>query len=63
MSYGNLTAIFSLHGVQQLGDLKYLMAWCGALGCEFLKNFALNGMTCSFAGAAGSGGRGPREVE
>jgi len=48
--YDNLICIFGKLFVEQLGNLKYFMVGCGALGCEFLKNFALNGVTCGPAG-------------
>lgn len=41
-----LAAIFGWTFVEQLGNLKYFMVGCGALGCEFMKNFALNGIFC-----------------
>lgn len=45
-----LAAVFGWPFVEQLGNLKYFMVGCGALGCEFLKNFALNGVCCGPAG-------------
>lgn len=44
--YDYLASIYGWDFVQKLGDLKYFMVGCGALGCEFLKNFALNGVCC-----------------
>jgi ubiquitin-activating enzyme E1 len=44
--YDNLAAVFGWKFVEQLKDLKYFMVGCGALGCEFMKNFALNGICC-----------------
>lgn len=44
--YDNLGAIFGHSFVEKLNNLKYFMVGCGALGCEFLKNFALNGICC-----------------
>ncbi len=41
-----LAAIYGWPFVQKLGALKYFMVGCGALGCEFMKNFALNGVCC-----------------
>jgi ubiquitin-activating enzyme E1 len=32
--------------IDKIGSLKYFMVGCGALGCEFMKNFALNGICC-----------------
>lgn len=48
--YDNLIAVFGKSFVDTLGDLKYFMVGCGALGCEFLKNFALNGVCCGPSG-------------
>lgn len=31
---------------ERLGQLKLFMVGCGALGCEFVKNFALMGVCC-----------------
>jgi len=44
--YDNLIAVFGKEAVDKIGNLKYFMVGCGALGCEFLKNFALNGVCC-----------------
>lgn len=44
--YDNLIAVFGKEFVDKLGNLKYFMVGCGALGCEFLKNFAMNGVCC-----------------
>lgn len=44
--YDNLAAIYGHGFVEKLSALKYFMVGCGALGCEFLKNFALNGVCC-----------------
>lgn len=41
-----LAAVYGWSFVEKLGDLKYFMVGCGALGCEFMKNFALNGIFC-----------------
>ena len=32
--------------VEKLGDLNYFLVGSGALGCEFVKNFALCGVCC-----------------
>lgn len=45
-----LAAVYGWPFVEKLGNLKYFMVGCGALGCEFMKNFALNGI---FAGPHG----------
>lgn len=44
--YDELAAIYGWPFVEKLGNLKYFMVGCGALGCEFMKNFALNGVCC-----------------
>ena len=44
--YDNLVMVFGKEFVEKLGNLKYFMVGCGALGCEFLKNFAMNGFCC-----------------
>eukprot|EP00440_Ansanella_granifera_P062493 gb/GFBE01067762.1/.p1 GENE.gb/GFBE01067762.1/~~gb/GFBE01067762.1/.p1 ORF type:complete len:1255 (+),score=364.10 gb/GFBE01067762.1/:1-3765(+) len=44
--YDSLASVYGHAFVKKLGDLKYFMVGCGALGCEFLKNFALNGVCC-----------------
>ena len=31
---------------EALGELRVFMVGCGALGCEFIKNFALMGVCC-----------------
>lgn len=41
-----LAAVYGWGFVEKLGNLKYFMVGCGALGCEFMKNFALNGICC-----------------
>jgi ubiquitin-activating enzyme E1 len=41
-----LAAVFGWPFVEKLGALRYFMVGCGALGCEFLKNFALNNVCC-----------------
>ena len=44
--YDNLIQVFGREFVDKLGNLNYFMVGCGALGCEFLKNFAMNGVCC-----------------
>jgi len=44
--YDELAGVFGWAFLEKLGNLKYFMVGCGALGCEFLKNFALNGVCC-----------------
>lgn len=48
--YDALASIYGHAFVEKLGSLKYFMVGCGALGCEFLKNFALNGVCCGEGG-------------
>lgn len=48
--YDDLAAVFGWPFVERLGSLKYFMVGCGALGCEFMKNFALNGVCCGEGG-------------
>lgn len=44
--YDELASVFGWKFVESLGDLRYFMVGCGALGCEFMKNFALNNICC-----------------
>eukprot|EP00002_Diphylleia_rotans_P028574 TRINITY_DN5775_c0_g3_i4.p1 TRINITY_DN5775_c0_g3~~TRINITY_DN5775_c0_g3_i4.p1 ORF type:complete len:1201 (+),score=238.65 TRINITY_DN5775_c0_g3_i4:1107-4709(+) len=44
--YDPQVAIFGRSLQNQLLNLKYFMVGAGALGCEFLKNFALMGIAC-----------------
>jgi ubiquitin-activating enzyme E1 len=44
--YDGLTVIYGKAFVEKLKNLQYFMVGCGALGCEFLKNFALCGICC-----------------
>ena len=48
--YDNLASVFGWSFVENLGSLRYFMVGCGALGCEFLKNFAMNGICCGSDG-------------
>jgi len=48
--YDKLAAVYGHSFVEKLGKLRYFMVGCGALGCEFLKNFALNGICCGEGG-------------
>ena len=41
-----LAEVYGWGFVEKLGNLRYFMVGCGALGCEFMKNFALNGICC-----------------
>ncbi|CAD7933453.1 unnamed protein product [Amoebophrya sp. A120] len=44
--YGDLEALYGKQFIAKLQNLKLFMVGCGALGCELLKNFALNGICC-----------------
>ena len=44
--YDELAAVFGWPFVERLSSLRYFMVGCGALGCEFMKNFALNNICC-----------------
>ncbi|CAJ1448985.1 unnamed protein product [Effrenium voratum] len=44
--YDALASVYGHAFIKKLQSLKYFMVGCGALGCEFLKNFALNGVCC-----------------
>eukprot|EP00937_MAST-01D_sp_MAST-1D-sp2_P003962 g3962.t1 len=48
--YDDLIEVYGKGFVRKLGALRYFMVGCGALGCEFLKNFALNGVCCGEGG-------------
>lgn len=48
--YDELASVFGWTFVEKLGNLKYFMVGCGALGCEFMKNFALNNICCGSDG-------------
>ena len=49
--YDELASVYGWEFVEKLGGLNYFMVGCGALGCEFLKNFALNGVCCGETGS------------
>ena len=44
--YDDQIAVYGRKFQEMLGDLKIFMVGCGALGCEFVKNFALMGVAC-----------------
>eukprot|EP00656_Telonema_subtile_P056245 TRINITY_DN8945_c0_g4_i1.p1 TRINITY_DN8945_c0_g4~~TRINITY_DN8945_c0_g4_i1.p1 ORF type:complete len:976 (+),score=373.96 TRINITY_DN8945_c0_g4_i1:219-3146(+) len=44
--YDDLIQVFGRSFVEKLGNLRIFMVGCGALGCEYIKNFALNGVCC-----------------
>lgn len=41
-----LASVYGWPFVEKMSNLKYFMVGCGALGCEFMKNFALNSVCC-----------------
>eukprot|EP00595_Chromulina_sp_UTEXLB2642_P001396 CAMPEP_0196764110 /NCGR_PEP_ID=MMETSP1095-20130614/5364_1 /TAXON_ID=96789 ORGANISM="Chromulina nebulosa, Strain UTEXLB2642" /NCGR_SAMPLE_ID=MMETSP1095 /ASSEMBLY_ACC=CAM_ASM_000446 /LENGTH=1138 /DNA_ID=CAMNT_0042118757 /DNA_START=162 /DNA_END=3578 /DNA_ORIENTATION=- len=48
--YDELAQIYGWKFIEKLKNSKYFMVGCGALGCEFLKNFALIGFCCGSNG-------------
>ena len=48
--YDDLIACYGRPFVEMLGELRIFMVGCGALGCEFMKNFALLGVCCGPSG-------------
>ena len=48
--YDDQIAVFGKGFQEMIGDLKMFMVGCGALGCEFLKNFSLCGICCNSTG-------------
>eukprot|EP00043_Microstomoeca_roanoka_P005478 m.55979 g.55979 ORF g.55979 m.55979 type:complete len:1262 (-) comp12981_c0_seq1:328-4113(-) len=44
--YDDQIAVFGKAFQEKLGALNIFMVGCGALGCEFIKNFALMGLCC-----------------
>jgi len=44
--YDDLIAVYGKRFQEELGDLRIFMVGCGALGCEYVKNFALMGVCC-----------------
>ena len=49
--YDDQIAVYGRQFQEMLGDLKLFMVGCGALGCEFVKNFALMGVCCGPEGS------------
>ncbi|XP_065199180.1 uncharacterized protein LOC135830891 isoform X2 [Sycon ciliatum] len=49
--YDDMVAVFGKTFQEELAQLKYFMVGCGALGCEFLKNFAMMGVACGLDGS------------
>ena len=48
--YDSQVAVFGSAVQQNIQDLQLFLVGAGALGCEFLKNFALMGVGCSSKG-------------
>ncbi|KAK9812201.1 hypothetical protein WJX73_003893 [Symbiochloris irregularis] len=48
--YDSQVAVFGSAVQQKIQDLKLFLVGAGALGCEFLKNFALMGVGCNAGG-------------
>eukprot|EP01116_Phalansterium_solitarium_P005098 TRINITY_DN1640_c0_g2_i3.p1 TRINITY_DN1640_c0_g2~~TRINITY_DN1640_c0_g2_i3.p1 ORF type:complete len:1022 (+),score=445.16 TRINITY_DN1640_c0_g2_i3:103-3168(+) len=48
--YDGQVAVFGRRMQQQLGDLRYFLVGAGALGCEYLKNFAMMGVAAGERG-------------
>uniref|UniRef100_A0AAV1TZN0 E1 ubiquitin-activating enzyme n=1 Tax=Peronospora matthiolae TaxID=2874970 RepID=A0AAV1TZN0_9STRA len=44
--YDHVIAAFGLSVQQKLGNVRTFLVGCGALGCEYLKNFAMIGIAC-----------------
>lgn len=44
--YDQLISVYGKKFQEMLGNLNIFMVGCGALGCEFMKNFALLGVCC-----------------
>jgi hypothetical protein len=44
--YDEFIAVFGKEMQERLGNLHIFMVGCGALGCEYVKNFALMGVCC-----------------
>jgi ubiquitin-activating enzyme E1 len=44
--FDELASVFGWALLDKISNLKYFMVGCGALGCEFVKNFALCGVCC-----------------
>ncbi|CEG42526.1 ubiquitin-activating enzyme e1 [Plasmopara halstedii] len=44
--YDHMITAFGLSFQKQLGNVRTFLVGCGALGCEYLKNFAMIGVAC-----------------
>lgn len=49
--YDDMTAIFGNELVNNLSNVKTFLVGAGALGCEFIKLFALMGLACGPKGS------------
>ena len=49
--YDDMIAAYGRTFVERLGEMRIFMVGCGALGCEFMKNFALLGVCCGPTGS------------
>jgi len=45
--YGDQTAIFGTKAQEAMGDMNVFLVGAGALGCEYLKAFAMMGISCN----------------
>lgn len=48
--YDNIITMYGREFQQQLGNIRTFLVGCGALGCEYLKNFAMIGLACGDKG-------------
>jgi ubiquitin-activating enzyme E1 len=48
--YDHIITMYGREFQQQLGNVRTFLVGCGALGCEYLKNFALIGLACGEKG-------------
>ncbi|OQR92773.1 ubiquitin activating enzyme, E1 family [Thraustotheca clavata] len=48
--YDNIIQLFGAAFKEKLGNSKTFLVGCGALGCEYLKNFAMVGLACGDEG-------------
>ncbi|RLN93358.1 hypothetical protein BBJ28_00015538 [Nothophytophthora sp. Chile5] len=48
--YDHIIMAYGLSFQRQLGDIRTFLVGCGALGCEYLKNFAMIGIACGEKG-------------
>lgn len=48
--YDHIITAYGLDFHRQLGNIRTFLVGCGALGCEYLKNFAMIGLACGEQG-------------